>query len=130
MAFESRWVERLEWSPIHGARTRKDDEGRLVLQDGSDADHHLLRWVDARVDGARVKLDIVVATSPTSVASDPHGRYPDLDHDEDAGTHQNRRTHKILLGISRHGKPARIRRDQGRRRSGAQAWGRYPWQDI
>jgi predicted O-methyltransferase YrrM len=52
-------IERISWSPVHGATVRVGDDGLLILQDGTALDWHLLRWADARLNGARVKLTVV-----------------------------------------------------------------------
>jgi hypothetical protein len=59
MSLETKLVERIDWLPIHGASAHLDDRGFLVLGDGPKLDYHLLRWTDARANGARVKLRIV-----------------------------------------------------------------------
>ncbi|HWB51991.1 MAG TPA: class I SAM-dependent methyltransferase [Stellaceae bacterium] len=52
-------VERMNWQPVHGASSRIDDDGLLVLGDGACLDYHLLRWIDRRANGARVNLKMV-----------------------------------------------------------------------
>jgi hypothetical protein len=52
-------IERIVWSPVHGATMRVDDRGLLVVGDGARLDFHLLRWTDRRANGALVKLRMV-----------------------------------------------------------------------
>jgi hypothetical protein len=59
MRLDTRLVERIEWVPVHGATTRVDDDGSLVLRDGATLDWHLLRWTDPRLNGVRIKLTIL-----------------------------------------------------------------------
>jgi hypothetical protein len=56
---ESRLVEQIKWVPIHGASVRVGGDGLLIFSDGGGFDWHLLRWVDPRLNGARVRLTIV-----------------------------------------------------------------------
>jgi hypothetical protein len=59
MRLDTRLVERIEWVPVHGATTRVDENGSLVLGDGATLDWHLLRWTDPRLNGVRIKLTIL-----------------------------------------------------------------------
>ncbi len=59
MRFESKLVERIVWSAVHGATARLDDNGHLVLRDGPTVDWHLLRWTDPRLNGARIRLTLL-----------------------------------------------------------------------
>jgi len=61
MSLETNLIERIKWLPVHGASTRVDDHGCLVLRDAARLDYHLLRWTDRRANGSRVKLKIVAA---------------------------------------------------------------------
>jgi predicted O-methyltransferase YrrM len=56
---ESRLVESIEWSAVHGATFRTDDNGFLILRDGATLDWHLLRWTDPRLNGVRIKLSVI-----------------------------------------------------------------------
>jgi hypothetical protein len=58
-------VERIRWSPVHGAALRIGVDGLLALRDGTTFDWHLLRWTDPRLDGARVRLVVVAKPAPT-----------------------------------------------------------------
>jgi len=52
-------IEPVNWEAVHGATTRVDDDGLLVLGDSPRFDYHLLRWTDPRARGTRVKLSFV-----------------------------------------------------------------------
>ena len=59
MGLRTNLIERISWSPVHGATVRVNEAGLLVVGDGNKLDYHLLRWLDRRANGARVKLKIV-----------------------------------------------------------------------
>jgi hypothetical protein len=59
MALNGKIIERIAWSPVHGATLRVDGCGLLVAGDSPRLDYHLLRWSDRKANGARVKLTIV-----------------------------------------------------------------------
>jgi hypothetical protein len=60
MGLTTNLIERINWSPVHGAAVRVNEAGLLVVCDADKLDYHLLRWADRRANGARVKLKIVV----------------------------------------------------------------------
>jgi hypothetical protein len=56
---DAKLIERIDWTPVHGATMRVDERDFLVVGDGARLDYHLLRWADRRANGARVKLRMV-----------------------------------------------------------------------
>ena len=65
MRWETRLVERIQWTPVHGAAIRIGEDGNLIFRDGAALDWHLLRWTDPRLDGARIRLSIVAKPAVT-----------------------------------------------------------------
>jgi cephalosporin hydroxylase len=61
----TRLVEPIKWSPAHDATMHYDENGSLVLRDGTKYDWHLLRWIDPRLNRARVRLRLIVRPCPT-----------------------------------------------------------------
>jgi|SRR5579872_7089103 len=58
LSLNSTLIENIRWHPVHGATTKVDENGYLVLADTAKSDWNLLRWTDPRLNGVRVKLTV------------------------------------------------------------------------